>query len=161
MAARRAKAKRSAFDNDEHDEESLYESPAPRKKVKSEVPESITSDGFSDTSRGSVRSQVEYGESAADDTEDEEDQGGSEEDAEGPYSEKSEPFPNHAAFDQQIPEVQQKLAKLAGSAVASVNETTCNTAQVNELQRMAMEISIIPKHKKQTIGLIGEAGLGQ
>lgn len=176
MASGRESGKRILYGYDEADEDSLFVSQTARKKAKSEVPESFTSD---DPERESRDSRVDQDESeeepavnedehenvAADQNEavdeDEEEDDDVEDDEDALYSEKQESFPDHPAFDQQIPEVQESLAKLAENALASVHKTPCDTAQVNELRRMALSISAIPECTKQTIGLIGEAGQGQ
>jgi hypothetical protein len=128
-----------------HDEEIFSVNQTSRKKVKSEAP------------GNSTRNEPDLYDSTdeADEANEDADEDG------GPYSENREPFPNHPAFDKQIPEVKLMLTKLATEALASVNKSTCDTAQVNELRGMAQSISVIPEAKKQIIGLIGEAGQGQ
>lgn len=70
-------------------------------------------------------------------------------------------FPSHPAFDKKVTDVKELLARLAKNALASVNGSTCTTDQVNELRRMAEGISVIPEHTRETIGLVGDAGLGK
>lgn len=137
---------RPLYDVDDDEENSPYVSQAARKKFKSEAPEIDSS--------SSVEQSDDSAEAAC------EDEDGDEDEDDGCYSEKKEAFPSHPAFDKRIPKLKKMLAEIAEDALDSVNRTTCDTDEVNELRSRAQKASIMPQHDRPMIGFVGDAGEG-
>lgn len=154
-----AGSRKRRYDDTDDNGEVPFMSETGNKRQKSEATNARTSDEPANKRRPSLQDPHDSADEAAEDEVHDED--GDEDEDIGPYSEDREMLPNHPAFDKEVQDVRSFITKLTKGAAASVSDGTCVTAQVNELRKVAKDISVIPEPEPEMIGLLGEAGIGQ
>ncbi|KJX94687.1 hypothetical protein TI39_contig4165g00006 [Zymoseptoria brevis] len=138
-------SKRRAKDSNEDEDSPLFEAEVTPKRLR--VHRSEDNDRSDSDSNGDDACDDDGGESDSDDGKN--------------YDESVEPYPAHAAYDEEVEEVKFALTLLAMEAEKLFAKASCDTPDVRELRGKIEDVKTVPEYKRITIGLLGEAGEGK
>lgn len=77
------------------------------------------------------------------------------------YNERQEPFPEHAAFDPELPKLAVHLVSIVKETIKVIEATPCNTEHVQNNLTKAQGLLEVPKPKPIKIALLGDTGAGR
>jgi hypothetical protein len=76
------------------------------------------------------------------------------------YNEDQEEFPKLAAYDEQLPQIKDKLLDILEGISTVLKKYPCDSTHVANFQRKAKELREIPNPEPVKIALLGDAGTG-
>lgn len=77
------------------------------------------------------------------------------------YHERKEAFPQHPAFDPELPKLAENLVSIVKGTIEVIEANPCGTEHVQNNLSKAYELFTVPKPEQIKIALLGDTGTGQ